>query len=229
GFYGSAGGLAIGLAGGVLLRNRAPTYGRVAMIQSAALGGAVVGALTQFALRWQPYGGGWGYTVRQTTNSTDLMSYSCIMPAGMTPSCAFPEKSIMDLTPGALIGLNVGLAAGLLGAYLPDQREYGPSWQRVLLIDAAVVAGGVAGATIGCVANPSCLNQDPNDQDRSIAAGAALLGGALGFVGGVIATRHVGEEPSTRDAASSMPMATFAPMRAVDGSMIPAVAALGSF
>ena len=82
---------------------------------------------------------------------------------------------------------------------------------------------------IGCVANPSCLNQTPSPRDRSIAAGAALVGAALGFVGGVLATRHVGEEPSARDAASSMPMATFAPMRAVDGSMIPAVAALGSF
>jgi hypothetical protein len=99
-----------------------------------------------------------------------------------------------------------------------------------LLVDAAVVAGGVAGATIGCVANTRCLNQDPLDQDRAIAAGAALLGGALGFVGGVLATRHVGEEPSARDAAgSSMPMATFAPIRATDGSMIPAVAAMGTF
>ena len=135
----------------------------------------------------------------------------------------------MDLMPGALIGLNVGLAAGLLGAYLPDQKEYGPTWQRVLLVDAAVVAGGVAGATIGCVANPSCLNQDPDDRDRAIAAGAALLGGALGFVGGVLATHHVGEEPSPHDPAPSIPMATFAPMRATDGSMIPAVAAFGSF
>jgi hypothetical protein len=229
-FYGSAGGLTIGLAGGVLLRNRAPTYGRVAMIQSAALGGAFVGALTQVALRWRPYGVGWGFTVRQTTDTADLMTYSCVTPTDKTPSCAFPETSVMDVMPGALIGLNVGLAAGLLGAYLPDQHEYGPTWQRVLLVDAAVVAGGVAGATIGCVANTRCLNQDPLDQDRAIAAGAALLGGALGFVGGVLATRHVGEEPSARDAAgSSMPMATFAPIRATDGSMIPAVAAMGTF
>ena len=43
GFYGSVPGLAIGLTGSVLLRNRAPTYGRVAMIQSAALGGRLRG------------------------------------------------------------------------------------------------------------------------------------------------------------------------------------------
>ena len=39
--------------------DRAPTYGRVALIQSAALGGRLTGALAQLALRWQPYGSGW--------------------------------------------------------------------------------------------------------------------------------------------------------------------------
>ncbi|HVT08753.1 MAG TPA: tetratricopeptide repeat protein [Polyangia bacterium] len=237
GFYGSAGGLALGLTGGVLLRNRAPTYGRVAMIQSAALGGAFVGALAQVALDWKPYGQGWPYTVNNYNNGPDPLkrnpspqgAHCGEMAADGSVQCSLYQRSVMDLMPGALIGLNVGLAAGLLGAYLPDQKEYGPTWQRVLLVDAAVVAGGVAGATIGCVANPSCLNQDPDDRDRAIAAGAALLGGALGFVGGVLATHHVGEEPSPRDPAPSMPMATFAPMRATDGSMIPAVAAFGSF
>lgn len=237
GFYGSAGGLALGLTGGVLLRNRAPTYGRVAMIQSAALGGAFVGALTQVALGWQPYGSGWSWTTGNYNVDPMNASYkpppvgsNCLpQDAYGFERCAVHERSVMDLMPGALIGLNVGLAAGLLGAYLPDQHDYGPSWQRVLLVDAAVVAGGVAGATIGCVANPSCLNQDPNDRDRAIAAGAALFGGALGFVGGVLATRHVGEGPPSPDPSSSMPMASFTPMRAADGSTVPGVAAFGTF
>ncbi|HXU64789.1 MAG TPA: hypothetical protein VN962_23975 [Polyangia bacterium] len=233
GFYGSAGGLALGLTGGVLLRNRAPTYGRVAMIQSAALGGAFAGALTQVALGWKPYGEEWDFTVRgfttDDTNPPPSGTNGCIGAGVNRQDCPIRERSIMDLMPGALIGLNVGLAAGLLGAYLPDQHEYGPTWQRVLLIDAAVVAGGVAGATVGCVVNPSCLNQDPNERDRAIAAGAALLGGVVGFVGGVVATRHVGEGPSPNDPSPSMPMATFAPMRAADGSTAPGVAAFGTF
>ena len=72
GFYGSVPGLAIGLTGSVLLRNRAPTYGRVAMIQSAALGGAFAGALAQVAFRWQPYGSGWAYTVRTVDGTNSI-------------------------------------------------------------------------------------------------------------------------------------------------------------
>ena len=56
-----------GLTGSVLLRNRAPTYGRVAMIQSAALGGAFAGALAQLAFRWQPYGAAGLYNGGTTT------------------------------------------------------------------------------------------------------------------------------------------------------------------
>jgi hypothetical protein len=233
GFYGSVPGFALGLTSTVLLRNRAPTYGRVAMIQSAALMGAAAGALTQITLQWQPYGPGWAWTTRTYSNMGMDMppknSHCNDVAADGSQYCAIPERSFMDLIPGTLIGLNVGLAAGLLGAYLPDQSHYGPTWQRVLLVDAAVVAGGVAGATIGCVANPSCLNQTPNDRDRSIVAGSALLGGALGFLGGVLATRHGNEGDQTPTPNTPMPIAMFAPMRASDGSMVPSVAAMGSF
>ncbi len=34
-----------------------------------------------------------------------------------------PPTSALDLVPGALIGLNVGLVAGLIGAYVPDQHR----------------------------------------------------------------------------------------------------------
>ncbi|HXU63351.1 MAG TPA: tetratricopeptide repeat protein, partial [Polyangia bacterium] len=108
GFYGSAAGLALGLTGGVLLRNRAPTYGRVAMIQSAALGGALAGAITQVALQWRPYGPEWDYTVRLK----DSDAFTLCLHTAQNTTCSYQERSVMDLMPGALIGLNVGLAAG---------------------------------------------------------------------------------------------------------------------
>jgi hypothetical protein len=233
GFIGSAPGLALGLTGSILARRHAPTYGRVAIIQSAALGGAISGALTQLALQWKPYGPGWAHTVRQPPNQgyvPSSPSVSCSTPPAGLETCAYPERSILDLMPGTLIGLNVGLAAGLFGAYLPDQSKYGPSWQRVLLVDAATLAGGVAGATIGCVANPSCLNQNPSERDRAVAAGAALLGGAIGLVSGLAVTRGADDgAPPDATSGSSLPIATVAPMRDATGGTIPAFAAMGSF
>ena len=230
GFYGSVPGLALGLTGGVLFRNHAPTYGRVALIQSAALGGAITGALAQATLRWKPYGPGWEYTVREGAATAGATHCTMPPPPGVE-SCAYSERSVLDLMPGALIGLNVGIAAGLLGAYLPDQSHYGPTWKRVLLVDLAVVAGGVAGATIGCVANPACLNQTTDPGDRAIVAGSAIAGGALGLVGGWLLSRSVDEDAAASPVAGpiAMPLATFAPMRDASGATIPAVAAMGSF
>ncbi len=64
-FLGAIPGLALGLTTGALTSERAPRYGRVALIQSAALGGAITGALAQLGAQWHPYGSGWDYTVRQ--------------------------------------------------------------------------------------------------------------------------------------------------------------------
>jgi hypothetical protein len=117
GFLGSLPGLAVGITAGGLFSRRAPTYGRVSMIQSAAAGGALVGGLAAIAFGWKPY----------EWQGVDT-SYS-----------------VLHLSLPALIGLNVGLGAGLLGAYLPDQSRYGPSWKRIGLIDLAVIAGLLAG------------------------------------------------------------------------------------
>jgi PEGA domain len=262
GFEGSLPGLALGLTTGALLAKRAPTYGRVTLIQSAALGGAVTGALAQIALQWHPYGStSWNYTVRQPSadeSSNSLMTGT--VPTGhayvkstsggpaidqgctyvsrpnMTNAsqpCAFTDgNSVLDLAPGILIGLNVGLAAGLLGAYLPDQSSYGPSWKRVLLIDLAAGAGAVAGGVFGCVFNvDGCLSApQPTSEARSIAAWAALGGAGLGVVGGILLTRGFDDDvPSREPTPSTMPMATFVPMRGANGAMVPAFAAMGSF
>ncbi len=111
--------------------------------------------------------------------------------------CAYPATSVLDLMPGALIGLNVGLVAGLLGAYLPDQVKYGPTWRRILLIDLAAAAGAVAGGVGGCVADVNgCLNADPNPEARGSAALAAIGGSVVGLVGGILLTRHFDDDPN---------------------------------
>ncbi len=256
GFEGSLPGLALGLTTGALLAKHAPTYGRVALIQSAALGGAVTGALAQIALQWHPYGAtSWNYTVRQPNDGSDAMNgffyvksttpgsppvnQGCVytLPGpNMTNAsqpCAFLDGiSVLDVAPGILIGLNVGLAAGLLSAYLPDQSRYGPSWKRVLLIDLAAGAGAVAGGVFGCVFNDDgCLSAlHPTSEARSVAAWAALAGAGFGAVGGIVLTRGFDDDlPSREPTPGSMPMATFAPMRGANGSMVPAFAAMGSF
>jgi hypothetical protein len=253
GFVGSLTGLGLGLTSGALFAKHAPTYGRVTLIQSAALGGAVTGALAQVGFRWKPYGANWRVSVRQPIDGNDAGMNGSIYPPGgpgtcqftstgtgttlvnTSPVCAFSDpSSFLDLAPGMLIGLNVGLAAGLLGAYLPDQSRYGPTWKRVLFIDVAAGAGAVAGGVFGCVFNVSgCLrSQQPSETAHAITAWSALAGGAVGVVGGIFLTTHFDDESPggpTEPAPSTMPIATFAPMRGANGGMIPAFAAMGSF
>src|SRR5262249_42675475 len=62
-FVASLPGIAVGLTTGALIADKAPTYGRVSLIQSAALGGMVTGALVQVATQWNPYGDGWRYSL----------------------------------------------------------------------------------------------------------------------------------------------------------------------
>jgi hypothetical protein len=202
-FLGSLPGLGLGLATGALFAKKAPTYGRVSLIQSAALGGAAAGALVQIATQWRPYGA--------------------------------ENKKFLELTPGMLIGLNVGLASGLLGAYLPDQTRYGPSWQRVLLIDLAGVAGAVAGGVAGCVSDVDGCLQPPSATDtaRARAALSALIGGAIGFGAGWALTRHVDDDiqqrPLPAPAPSTSVAASVMPISAPDGTTTPGLAAFGTF
>jgi hypothetical protein len=244
-FVGSLPGLAIGLTAGSLMAKKAPTYGRVALIQSAALGGMVVGALTQVTVHWKPYGSSWELTTREPTSPTDAMNalrddttgLPCMLPANQNdprPTCVFRSSSIFDLAPGALIGLNVGLVSGLLGAYLPDQSKYGPSLRRILLIDAAAGAAALAAGVGACVSlSDSCLTKpQPDDDARAIAAGAALLGGGIGLIGGILLTRNVDAEPqssASKTAGATMPIATFTPMPDGRGGTMPGFTAMGSF
>jgi hypothetical protein len=240
GFIGSLPGLALGLTSGALTADRAPTYGRAALIQSAAMGGLLSGALAQLTLQWRPYGTGWEQTARQPTNDDGVkpdgtvksLNQGCKWdrtdPNNPTNSstCAFYATSAMDLAPGALIGLNIGIAAGLLGAYLPDQTKYGPSWKRVLVADLAVGAGMIAGGIAGCVANTdNCLIRAPDSKAQAIAAGASLAGGAVGLGLGIILTRHFDDDPgSPSPLAASL---TLLPMPMPGG--LPGLTAMAAF
>ena len=64
-----------------------------------------------------------------------------------------------------------------------------------------------------------------------MAAGAALLGGGLGLLGGYLLTRNVDEgvDSTGRQATTTMPIATFAPLRDGRGATVPGFAAVGFF
>jgi hypothetical protein len=212
-FFGSLPGLALGITSGALLSARAPTYGRVSLIQSAALGGILAGSLAAVALQWKPYGADWE------------QHQEC------KPDCKIvKERSLLDLTLPALVGLNVGLGAGLLGAYVPDQKQYGPSWTRVLLIDLATVAGAVGGGIAGCIAVDNCLLDYPTDAARAKSAMAALAGGALGLMTGVLVTRNVDQnnDPTPRT-PTSVSTLTILPATRPQGGVVPLLSAIGAF
>jgi hypothetical protein len=245
GFVGSIAGLGIGLTASALSSKHAPTYGRGWLIQSAAAGGAISGALLQVATKWKPYGTGWQHDVTRGSATTAPMGEPCIN-TGPDPdnygqsffSCQeqATSTSALDLAPGTLIGLNVGLLAGLIGAYVPDQSHYGPTWQRVLFVDLAAAAGAIAGGVFGCVFNvDGCLKaQNPLPEARAIEAWAALGGAGIGAIAGVLGTHGFEDEMpdgrTTGDSASAtMPVVTVAPMRDATGGVVPSFAAMGSF
>jgi hypothetical protein len=208
GFVGSLPGLALGLTTGALMADRAPTYGRVAIIQSAALGGLVAGALGQMALQWKPYGGA---------------EWDTTFVPGAEPS---RKTSTLDLAPGALIGLNVGLGAGILATSLADKSKYGPSWKRVLLVDLAAGAGMLVGGIAGCVTNTNgCLTGVPDDDARALSAASGLAGGAIGLLGGILLTRHM-DDDAPQTVSSAPPSVTLVPSAA---GGVPALAAVGTF
>jgi hypothetical protein len=199
GFLGAVPGLTLGTVAGLAMSDRVPTYGRAALIQSAAFGGALAGGLFQMALR---SGTSSEYSVRETLVDTPNATTSpdggrnCsgstdgMVGAQFLKKCAFASTSLLDLTPGVLIGLNLGLATGLAAAYLPDQTKYGPTAEQVLFVDLAGAAGAIAGGVAGCLANSRCLNGSLDVTARAISAGAALAGGVGGVVGGYLLTRR---------------------------------------
>ncbi len=157
--------------------------------------------------------------------------------AGATAVPAFNLDEARHTPISVLVGMNAGLAAGLAIAYLPDQHLYGPSWQRVALVDLAGAAGLVAGAltvTVGaCIrANIRC-ERFPSD---SPTAKGALVGGGIGLLAGWFITRNYDRRSATAsprrtDGPAALPVPTALPVQARDGrlGLVPGLAAQGRF
>ena len=230
--FGSIPGLVVGTTAAALFRDHAPTYGRVSLIQSAAAGGAIVGSLAALAFRWNPFQFKEVYDPAPTDR--------CNETSPLDQACLRDTRSVLNLSLPALIGLNVGLAGGLLGAYLPDQSVYGPTWQRIMLIDLAAGAGALAGGIFACVADSDCVRHS-GDTARAHAAEVALLTGGLGLVAGIFLTGNSAANPATTNttvpAAPSKapepetppPTLGLFPGRDATGGVVPMVAAAGMF
>jgi hypothetical protein len=145
-------------------------------------------------------------------------------------------------------GLNFGLGVGLALAYLPDQTKYGPSWQRVMLVDLAIGAGTLAGALIKVLGR--CLEpeseavcsftaekgvtitdeatqrkiEEKRARDNRLTARFALAGGALGLVAGWFLTANVDKyntaplESTPQASLFHLPLPTLLPVTSADGA-----------
>lgn len=201
-------GLTTGTLSGWWLDEHAPNYGRVAVIQSGAILGSLTGMLALSAL------------------SLDKKQE--------TPTNPDPKPRPDRYGWGVLAGLNVGLGVGLALAYLPDQSVYGPSWQRVVLIDLAAAAGAFAGGLVEiCFVNAdgSKFCGSPNMSART--ARYALAGGAIGLVTGwllTIAYDKATEGGSERRAPIALPMPSAMPVQTGTGySLVPGLMSQGRF
>ena len=230
-FIGSLPGIVVGTTTGSLLTSHAPTYGRVALIQSAAVGGAVVGGLAAVALQWnlRPWENVVVDPLVDNVTGKVVTDKDGVVLDPYSTHLKTAGASLLDLSLPALIGLNVGLVGGLLGAYLPDQSRYGPSWQRIGLIDLAAGAGALIGGIGACIGDPNCLTETANAPARAHAAGLAVLGGGVGVLAGILLTRNVDRDVHTAPSSTPPPSLTLLPMPNGSGGVTPTLSAIGFF
>ena len=222
-WLGGAAGLTAGAFAGWWLDDLSPNYGRVALIQSSALLGTVAGAIAVLAVGKYPP------TVSVPANPTqkDLDDYD-----------GYRNQVKQRMAWGMLAGLNVGLGAGLAMAYLPDQSVYGPSWQRVIMVDLAVLSGAIFATTIELCSRDSgsslsCAN-DTNAQLTGRTARFALAGAGLGLVAGWLLTMNYdcpGEPRSDLAPLSFIPLPGAVPVESTMGTadLLPGLLSHGRF
>jgi len=198
-------GLGLGSMAGWWLDRHAPNYGRVTMIQSAAFLGAAGGIMAVPAL---------GFCLR----------------CGDTG-----EVDIARVGWGMFAGLNVGLVIGTGLAYLPDQRVYGPSWQRIMLIDLATVAGGFVGALIqACGGHGGNKSGCGNLEVGPNLARYTLAGSLIGLAAGWILTMNYdkrNDTPSEEKSTGTILMPGPVPVQTSEGrwEMLPGLVSQGTF
>jgi len=201
----------VGLTGGALagwwLDDKAPNYGRVALIQSAALMGTVAGAISVSALGMFP-----AFTLQDPTlQDPDLPSDDPQVKAYADAYNQNRNQIKQRLAWGMFAGLNVGLAAGLAMAYLPDQHNYGPSWQRVIMVDLAAIAGTIFASAIElCTreAGGHCASDQQTTLNERTAR-FALIGASLGIFTGWLLTMNYDQGTQQR---SELPPLSFLPL-----------------
>jgi hypothetical protein len=216
-FLGGLGGLTAGAFAGWWLDKKSPNYGRVALIQSAALLGAAAGTLAMPAVGWYPDD-----------------------PHGDTAAQNNYRSQVKErLAWGMLAGLNTGLVAGLAMAYLPNQRSYGPTWQRVIMIDLAGLAGALLASAVEICTKTGkngekqyCANTTTSFDTRT--ARFALVGAGLGLVAGWLLTTNydkANESNPSRPALSFLPLPGAVPVQSKTGAaeLLPGLMSQGRF
>jgi MFS family permease len=194
----------------------------VALIQSSALLGAMAGAVAVSAMGRYPR------AVDQPP------SWAKPDDPGIAAYNSYRNQIKQRVGWGMLAGLNVGLAAGIAMAYLPDQHVYGPSWQRVLMVDLAGLAGAVFATTIEMCSRHNIHCADDNNSMNSRTARFALAGAGLGLIGGWLLTMnfdHNHEGQSERPLLSAIPMPGVVPVESPTGApeLLPGLLAHGRF
>lgn len=228
-FLGGLGGLVGGALAGWWLDDKAPNYGRVAMIQSAALLGAAAGGLAIPALGWAPHAPA---SLGDTATQAERDQYR-------NDENQYRSSLKERLSWGMLAGVNVGLATGLALAYLPDQRTYGPTWQRVIMVDLSGIAGALLASAVEFCSRPSrtggknyCANSSGDLNRRT--ARFALVGAGIGLVTGWLLTTNFDQpiEPRpTLPTYALFPMPGAIPIQSTGGGaeLLPGLVSQGRF
>jgi hypothetical protein len=234
-WLGGAGGLIGGALAGWWLDDLSPNYGRVSLIQSSALLGAIAGAVAVSALGLYP-------AFSQTPNRYPTWSHTLTdesQDSAYTNAYNHYRNQIKQRTSwGMLAGLNVGLAAGLAMAYLPDQSVYGPSWQRVIMVDTAGLAGALFGTMIElCSRTDNGVHVHCADSSTTLNSRTArfsLVGAGLGLVAGWLLTMSYDRPSETRPELpplSFIPLPGVVPVESTTGTaeLLPGLMSQGRF